>query len=285
MNIRTIVTLAVAVLLGLIAVFLVRGSNTSGTPAQAVAAKGSVPVVVATAPIARGEPMNVATLKVVAYPADVVPAGAFQRIADLTAAGQERRALGPIAANQPILETTVTGPGNRGGLAAVLAPGMRAIAVKSSDVSSVGGFALPGDRVDVLVTRSTGSDVTLDSLTQVLADNVRILGVDQDAETDKPMVSKAVTIEVTPQQAQAISLAQAVGNISLSLRSIADDTASDRMTTRVTDLGGSAPAKAQPTAVRTAPRRLAGAPRAASNTGEVRVTRGVETSGYTVAQY
>jgi pilus assembly protein CpaB len=273
MNIRTIATVAIAATLGLVATLLVR-SYVHRTPAAAASTPLSPtrPVVVAARAIERGEPLGADAVKVVYYPANAAPAGAYTTAAAMTSAQGVRRALQPLAVNQPILETEVSGPRANGGLSVVLAPGMRAISVRTNDVAGVGGFVLPGDRVDVLVARATGGDAAVNTLAQTVAQNVRVMGVDQMAQSDKPVVTKAVTLEVTPEQAQSITLAQTVGAISLSLRNEEDDAHASVGATTVADLGGAKPVAARSTARR-----------AASPGGLVRVTRGVETHDYAVA--
>jgi pilus assembly protein CpaB len=281
MNIRTIATLAVALFLGLIATLLVKSYIGSGRPASnsstGVTAAGATPVVVAALPIARGAPLDLKSLKVVTYPATAVPAGAFHSVAEMNPSS--RRALRPMTVNEPILADQVTGAGGRAGLSRTLADGMRAIAVRSNDVVGVGGFALPGDRVDILVTRPVGKGDAASTVTQLLAANVRLLAVDQTDDTDKPVVTKSVTVEVTPEQAQTISLAQSVGTVSFALRSAADDSVSDRRLTTVADLGGERRAAASPRFHRPSK------PVLVSKEKTVRVTRGVETTGYSVDQF
>ena len=117
---------------------------------------------------------------------------------------------------------------------------MRAVSLASTDVSGVGGFVLPGDRVDIFLTRSvTTADNKNTTVTQALAQNVRVLGVDQTSNeyASKPQVAKAVTVEVTPDQAQMILLGNSVGSVSLSLRQIADGAMLGRKVTTVADLG------------------------------------------------
>jgi pilus assembly protein CpaB len=151
---------------------------------------------------------------------------------------------------------------------------MRAVSLRSNDVAGVAGFVLPGDRVDILLTRQ----IEHGQVTQVLAENVRVLGVDQtdDDQANKPQVAKAVTVEVTPDQAQKISLAQAVGQVSFSLRHSADQLPLTRHATTIADLGfgGAAPRVTHAVA-----RRVAAPPPLA----EVRVTRGVDIAGYRLA--
>ena len=276
MNLRTIATVAVALMLGLVAMLLVRSYvHHAPTTAKAILQAPSQPVVVASRAIERGEPLSGAAVKVAFYPADAIPTGAYTSVGSLTTAAGARRALLPLAANQPILDSEVSGPRANGGLSVTLAPGMRAIGVRTNDVAGAGGFILPGDRVDVLVTRATGGDASLNTVAQSLAENVRVLGVDQAAQADKPVVTKAITIEVTPDQAQSIALAQAVGAVSLSLRNEEDDGRMANSAISVADLGGVRVKHASAPAARTAKPLSSGA--------RVRVTRGVETQDYAVA--
>jgi pilus assembly protein CpaB len=243
-SIRTIATYAVAIFLGIVAVLLTRSYLNSAVqrgPVQPVTIAGTVPVVVAVQPLERGVVLEPRFLKLVDFPADAVPTNAFHRIQDLTGGkDQQRLALRPLVANEPILAANISGPGGKLNLSGTIAPGMRAVSLRSSDVSGVGGFVLPGDRVDVLLTRGsgTGNDPS-NTLTQILAENVRVLGVDQsdNDQADKPVVSKAITVEVTPDQAQSISLGQSVGTVSLTLRHVADDTLLTRKSMTVGDLG------------------------------------------------
>jgi pilus assembly protein CpaB len=274
MPIRNIATLAVAVLLGLIAVLLVRSYLASASAKQPTAG-ATVPVVVAASPIERGKTVEAAQLKMANYPADAVPAGAFRTVADLTGAAADKRvAIRMISANEPVLADKLSGAGGRLILSATLTEGMRAVSLRSNDVAGVAGFVLPGDRVDILLTRAVGEGAGAGQVTQVLAEKVRVLGVDQtsDDAADKPQVARSVTVEVTPDQAQAISLAQAVGQVSLSLRHAADEVPLAKRATTVADFGFR-PVVAR-AVTRQAPRRPAGL--------EIHVVRGVETSGYRI---
>lgn len=286
MNIRTVASLAIAVFLGLVAVVMVRGYLSRSQPAltgQPIA--GGVPIVVAATAVPRGATLQPGMLKVVNYPAASVPAGAFSTVDQLAGAGPTARAaLRAMAVNEPVLAPKVTEPGGKPNLSGALAPGKRAISVRSSDVNGVAGFVLPGDRVDILITHAGGNGATV---TQVLADNVRVLGVDQtdDVDTDKPQVAKAVTVEVTPQEAQIISLAQSVGTVTLSLRQAEDIAPLVRRTAVVTDIGGSdlgmtATATPRARSVRKAPPAR---PAPDSGLTQVRVTRGIEISAYPVS--
>ena len=213
MPIRTILTLVVAALLGLAAVFLTRAylGRQQAAEVKADVNAGTTTVVVASQPIGRGVALTPSVLKVAHFPREYVPVGSFRTVQEATAGGV-RRALRPISANEPILPDRVTGAGGRANLSATMTPGMRAVTFRSNEVSGVAGFVLPGDRVDVLLTRTIagaggGQETTV---TQVIANNIKVLGVDQEVNEslEKPTVANAITLEVTPEQGQALSLAQ-----------------------------------------------------------------------------
>jgi pilus assembly protein CpaB len=195
---------------------------------------------VAAQPIERGTKLLPNLLKVVVLPQEGVPTEAFHSIDQLTGGNQQRLAVRTILGNETILPVDVSGAGGRRNLSATIAPGMRAQSLRSNDVVGVGGFALPGDRVDVLLTRAIGNGTGGSNVqTSCLAKNVRVLGVDQsdDSEAGKPIVSRAMTVEVTPEQAQTISLGQSLGTVSLTLRHLADGAPLDCKTMAVADLG------------------------------------------------
>jgi len=138
-----------------------------------------------------------------------------------------------VTAGQPITQGSLVKPGDRGFLAAALGPGMRAVTVPVSTQSGVAGFVFPGDRVDLVLTQSVagGGDGDPLKVSETIVRNMRVLATDQrtnseDAEgkTDVKIFS-TVTIEATPKIAEKIAVAQTIGQLSLSLRSIADNTA------------------------------------------------------------
>ncbi len=126
-----------------------------------------------------------------------------------------------------MLEWKITGPGQRASLAALISDDKKAVTIRVNDVLGVAGFVLPGDRVDIMLTRTETQEVGDDkaiqknAFTDVLLQNVRVLAVDQlaDDRTEKPTPAKAVTIEVGTRQAQKLALASTVGQLSLALRS------------------------------------------------------------------
>lgn len=274
MSLRTLASLAVAVLLGLIAVMLIRTFIADRAPQ--VTAAATAPVVVAALPIERGATLKPAMLKVVNFPKDAVPAGAFQKVDDLAGANA-RVAMRSMTANEPVLSAKLSGAGGKTNLSGTLTPGMRAVSVRSSDVSGVAGFVLPGDRIDILLTREVGVGEARTKVVQVLAENSLVLGVDQtsDQETNKPVVAKAVTVEVTPEQAQALSLAQSIGDITLALRQISDSAPLARKATTTADLAVAGMRRAAASGAARRAARPAGP--------QIRVTRGVETTSYSVS--
>jgi pilus assembly protein CpaB len=200
----------------------------------------AAPVVIAAADIQRGVAITPTMLRLVSYPRDAVPAGAFGNAASLVGdPAKPRIALRAIGANEPILPSAISGPNGNLNLSGAVGPGMRAVSLRSNDVAGVGGFVLPGDRVDVFLTRSVGTGDKQETVTQTIAENILVLGVDQSADdqSSKPVVAKAVTVEVTPEQAQAISLGQSVGTVSLALRHPADNEPLARNAMTVADLG------------------------------------------------
>jgi len=138
-----------------------------------------------------------------------------------------------ITAGQPITQGALIKPGERGFLAAALGPGMRAITVPVSSTTSVAGFVFPGDRVDIVLTQEVtgeGEGAPL-KVSETIIRNIRVLATDQRTSAQnaegKPEVKNisSVTLEATPKIAEKISVAQTIGQLSLSLRSLADNTA------------------------------------------------------------
>lgn len=210
-----LIVLAVALVLGGVAVWglvgLLKGRG---------GGVDTVPVVVAGRAIEFGQTLTPDMLHLQAWPANAVPEGAFGAVADLTAA-EARVALRPMEANEPILASRISGAGGRATLSAAISEGHRAVAIRVNDVIGVAGFVLPGDLVDILLTRQEGAGYNNQSMrTDLLVENVRVLAVDQSASesSNDPQVARAVTIEVTPADGQKIALASQIGTLSLSLR-------------------------------------------------------------------
>jgi pilus assembly protein CpaB len=216
----TLITLLVAIVFGAIAVFVARlwldmqqESAKNAVVPEAPKIETST-LVVAGKNLVFGEPLIPEVLREIPWPADSVPEGAFAKIADLSKDGN-RVVLSPIGPNEPVLAWKVSGPGSRASLSALVSKGMRAVTVRVNDYSGVAGFVLPGDRVDVLYTRQEGG-ATIDILLQ----NIRVLAVDQiaDERNSNPRLARVATLELTPTDAQKLSLAQSTGSLTLTLR-------------------------------------------------------------------
>jgi pilus assembly protein CpaB len=127
------------------------------------------------------------------------------------------------------MESKLAPPGTKGGLSAVVAEGKRAITVRVNDVVGVAGFALPGNFVDILVStqddgaKNSGRD---QNISKIVLERILVLAIAQEASRDdtKPKVVNAVTLEVTPEQAETLDLARSVGTLSLVLRNQVDPT-------------------------------------------------------------
>ena len=219
---NTIVMVGIAVVFGLLAVFVAQGwLNYQAELSRKVVAPKEKPVatrtiVIAAGPLRFGTHISADHLREVAWPEQALPAGTFGSIVDVMSGGK-RIVLASIEKNEPILRTKITGPGQKATLSAVIQDGMRAVTVRVNDVEGVGGFVLPGDHVDVLLTRQAERST---GMNDVVIQNARVLAVDQlaDDAVDRPTVVKAVTLEVDTTGAQKIALAASLGNLSLMLR-------------------------------------------------------------------
>lgn len=135
----------------------------------------------------------------------------------------------PVTAGQPLTQGALVAPGDRGFLAAALGPGMRAVTIPVSAKTGVGGFVFPGDRVDLILTQQVKGEGEALRTAETILRNLRVLATDQATDNEvvdgKTVVRafRTVTLEVTPRIAEKVSVAQEIGEIGLSLRSIADN--------------------------------------------------------------
>lgn len=243
MRASTIVMIGFAVVFGVVAVFIAQVwlHNQADKRARSMEAKPAPTqtIVVAKQPLRFGTELSAATLAEVPWPAGALPAGAFHKVADVLSNGR-RVVLTAIEANEPVLALKITGPGQRATLSALVTPGMKAVTIRVNDVEGVGGFVLPGDRVDVVLTRQLEKGA---ATTQVVLQNTKVLAIDQiaDERAAKATVAKSVTLEVDTVEAQKVWLAASVGSLSLLLRQAGDT--SDVKTRKITlkDLGTGEP--------------------------------------------
>lgn len=307
---QTLIALGVAIILGLIAVFLANTYLTDRERQLAASPQGMTRIAVASMPLNYGDELSPDKVKFVNYPANALPPGTFRSMPELLPEGKRRVALRPILINQPLLAADLSGEGQNASIAALLPDGMRAATIRINDVSGVAGFIKPNDSVDVLITRQAiGPDGASSGrqVTDVLLQNVRVIAMGQDASgaDGKPKATRNTTLEVTPVDAQKLVLGQQLGNLSLVLRKPGDEQNIPTVeTVSLDDLRYSyysslppgprpAGAGAVPPAVQPAraspPRRApvvtrAAAP-AAPSTRTISVTRGTETKDYEVGGY
>ena len=240
MRASTIIMIGFAVVFGVLAVFIAQTwlNNQAELRAKNIEAqKKLVPtrtIVVANRPLRFGSELSARSLREVPWPEEALPAGSFSKISELTEG--RRIALTAIDVNEPVLNSKITGAGQRATLSAVIQEGMKAVTIRVNDVDGVGGFVLPGDHVDVVLTRqgdknSASNDVVLQS--------TRVLAIDQlaDERSDKPTVAKSVTLEVTTAGAQKLALASSVGTLSLMLRKAGEANAEFTRRVTLSDIG------------------------------------------------
>jgi pilus assembly protein CpaB len=233
-----------AVVFGLLAVFIAQVWLNNQASMQAKNAPkptqvASQTVVVAKQPLRFGTELNASMLHEVPWPSDSLPAGAFAKISDIMSGGR-RVVLAAIEANEPVLALKITGAGQRATLSALVKPGMKAVTIRVNDVEGVGGFVLPGDHVDVVLTRQLEKG---SATTQVVLQNTRVLAVDQTADdrAAKATVAKSVTLEVDTVEAQKLWLASSVGSLSLLLRKAGETAEIKTRKVTLNDLGTNEP--------------------------------------------
>lgn len=255
MRVGTIVSLGASAVLGLGALVVAKvWLPSTGKHEKAVE---TVPIVAAAKPIAFGTKLDEKSLVVLNLPVNAAPVGAYHSIKDVIKldAGGAPVALVAIAAREPLLPAKLSGAGARPSVAAMITPGMRAYTILVSEQAGGGGHVLPGDRVDVVLTRSIpGSDQNVQS--DVVLQDVRVLGVNMNA--DQTSVDKVAphtaTLEVSADDAAKLSLAAKVGELSLALRRTGAAELTPVRVLKVSDLGpfsaASTPSQAyQPSAV------------------------------------
>lgn len=240
MDVKKIVLLVGALLIAGVTALMAKNMFTGASAPQAVAGPATVPagpqVLVATRALPVGTIIDAEAFRYQPWPEGLVQDAYFIRGGDgetdpSTLIGTVVRT--EITAGQPVTQGSLIRPGERGFLAAALGPGMRAVTVGVSSTSGVAGFIFPGDRVDLVLAQEVagGGDGAPLRVSETFVRNIRVLAVDQrlDArDEDGNQVAQntsTVTLEATPRIAEKIAVAQTIGQLSLSLRSLADNTA------------------------------------------------------------
>ncbi len=219
---RPWIMMSVALIAGLMAVLL------ASRWLDAKSGSGMTKVAVVSTDISLGQRLTPELVQLVDWPSSSVPPGAFQQIDGLDGRVLKTNML----RGEPVLQAKLAPVGTQGGLSAVIGEGKRAITVRVNDVIGVAGFALPGNYVDIIVnTQRESSDITArdNSISKIVLERILVLAVAQEVGRDetKPRVVNAVTLEVTPQQAEKIDLARSVGTLSLVLRNQIDPMVAD----------------------------------------------------------
>jgi pilus assembly protein CpaB len=230
MNIARVVVLTIALSAGGVAAYLARGTEEKPRPAEPVAQLATVEILVAKSDIGLGQAVKPEDLQWQTWPATTAGSNLINRAAKADAireiAGSIARA--PFIAGEPIREQKLVRANGSGFMAAILPTGMRAISTEISPETGAGGFILPNDRVDVILSSreknpdSKGADVVH---SEIVLTNIRVLAIDQapkEKEGINTLVGKTVTLELKPEQAETLARARQSGTLALALRSITD---------------------------------------------------------------
>jgi len=231
MNTARIVVLTIALGAGGIAAYLASGTpDPKSAPVAPVAQMPTVDVLVARADIGLGQSLKPDDLQWQTWPAASTSNTFIRRgerpDANTQVAGSIARA--PFIAGEPIRDQKLVRADGSGFMAAILPTGMRAISTEISPETGAGGFILPNDRVDVILSkREKGNDKSGPDLvnSEVILNNVRVLAIDQapkEKDGQNAVVGKTVTLELKPEQAETLARARQTGTLALALRSIAD---------------------------------------------------------------
>jgi len=231
MNTARIVVLAIAVGAGGIAAYLASGSGDKPPPMAPVVQLPTVDVLIAKADIGLGQSVKPEDLQWQSWPA-ATASNTFIRRSDRPEATNQLAgsiARAPFIAGEPIREQKLVKADGSGFMAAILPSGMRAVSTEISPETGAGGFILPNDRVDVILSKrdrnadhpNAGDIVN----SEIILSNIRVLAIDQapkEKDGQTTVVGKTVTLELKPEQAETLARSRQTGTLSLALRSIAD---------------------------------------------------------------
>jgi pilus assembly protein CpaB len=229
MNTARIVVLAIALGAGGVALYLASSSDSPPPPPQA-AELPTTDVLVAKADIALGQTIGPDEMQWQSWPTSAASSNVISRNGRPEAVNQLVGAIArsPFIAGEPIREAKLVRTNGAGFLAAVLPSGMRAVSTEISPETGAGGFILPNDRVDVILSkREKGPDTTGgDGInSEIILNNIRVLAIDQapkEKDGQNNVVGKTATLELRPEQAELLARARQSGTLSLALRALAD---------------------------------------------------------------
>ena len=229
------------------------------------------PVVVAASDLELGAELRADDLRVVLWPESAMPMGAFSNPDEIIGRGL----VMPVIQNEPILPMKLAGKGAGSGLTVIIPEGKRAVSVRVNEVIGVAGYVLPGTRVDVLATASP-TQHREDTTTKLVLSNVQVLAagtkLEQDGEQGKPVSVNVVTLLVTPEESEKLTLGATEGKIQLALRNPLDKETPDTPGIQPASLLGSTgarPARRSGTARASRPVATVAAAAAAEPTVEI----------------
>ncbi len=230
MNIARVIVLTIALSAGGVAAYLARGTEEKTRPAEPVAQIATSEILVAKSDIGLGQAVKPEDLQWQAWPTTTAGGNLISRASKADAineiAGSIARA--PFIAGEPIREQKLVKANGSGFMAAILPSGMRAISTEITPETGAGGFILPNDRVDVILSKReknpdrAGPDVVS---SEIILTNIRVLAIDQapkEKEGLNTLVGKTATLELKPEQAETLARSRQSGTLSLALRSITD---------------------------------------------------------------
>jgi pilus assembly protein CpaB len=224
-------------------------------PSPKAAAPPTAKIVLAAHDVEAGVVLSDDDIKLADWPGSV-PAGSFSSVKDIVGRG----VITPVYSKEPIIESRLAPKGAGGGLASMIPQGLRAFAVRVNEVAGVAGFVVPGMRVDVVINGTAPGGTS--TVARTLLQNVAVLSAGQDFKKDaegKPIVSQVVTLLVSPEEAEKLSLAASQTTIQLVLRNPVDRQVADTPGAGLPSLFGGGSPKSSEQAV-TPPRPRAPAP-------------------------
>ncbi|HLZ03790.1 MAG TPA: Flp pilus assembly protein CpaB [Bradyrhizobium sp.] len=231
MNTARIVVLAIAIGAGGVAAYLASGPSQKPAPAQPVAQLPTVDVLVAKSEIGLGQTVKPGDLQWQTWPTASASAAFIKRTERPNATTEITGSIArsPFIAGEPIREQKLVKADGSGFMAAILPSGMRAVSTEISPETGAGGFILPNDHVDVILSRHKKNpnhqEMADTVVSEIILSNIRVLAIDQapnEKDGQTTVVGKTVTLELKPEQTETLARARQLGTLSLALRSIAD---------------------------------------------------------------
>ncbi len=231
MNTARIVVLGIALVAGGLAAYLASGSDPKPVPAEQPAQIATVEVLVARSDIPLGAPVNRDVVQWQNWPSASASSNFITRASKPNADSELDGALArqPFVTGEPIREAKLVRPKDSGFMAAILPTGLRAVSTEISPETGAGGFILPNDRVDVILSkREKNPDRAMSTdtvVSEVILSNIRVLAIDQapkEKDGQNNVVGKTATLELKPEQAETLARSRQSGTLSLALRSLAD---------------------------------------------------------------